>query len=121
MCEHTAGLYPDIKEKVQSLAVESSSEEELEKSFLDISRSDLKNLREIIIVIGHQERLLEFQYAEHVRFSEPETVEPSLWRGWKGWLEHTRLFKASMIWKESPFIKEHTSSTIVIPPSSYYP
>ncbi len=97
MCEYTAGLYPDIKEKVQSLAMEISSVEDLEKSFLDIGLSYLENLREIIIVVGHQERSLEFKYAEHVRFSEPATVKSSFWRDWKGWLEHSRLFKGCRV------------------------
>jgi len=62
ICKRTASLYPDIK-KIQSLAVEISSED-LEKSALDIGLSHLSNLREIIFVVGHAERLLEFKYAE---------------------------------------------------------
>jgi hypothetical protein len=96
ICKHTAGLYPDIKKKIQSLAVEISLKEDLEKSAIDIKLSHLSNLREIIFVIeGHTERLLAFKYAERVRFSEPEAMEPFLWRRWKGWMEH--LFKGFVV------------------------
>lgn len=103
MCEFTAGLYPEIKEKVRSLAVEISSEKDLEVLVVDIGRSHLKSLEEIILVIGHEERLLEFKYTERVKFSEPEpslwrtTAESVPWRNWKGWVENMRLFKGCRV------------------------
>jgi hypothetical protein len=97
MCKRTASLYPDIKEKIQSLAVEISSEEDIEKSVVDIGLSNLSNLKEIIFVVGHEERLLEFKYAEYVRFSEPEAMASSLWRRWKGGIEHMHLFKGCVV------------------------
>jgi hypothetical protein len=95
MCQHAAGLFPDIKEKIQSLAVEISSEDDLEKSAIDIKLSRLSDLKEIIFVVGHTERLLEFKNAERVRFSKPEAMAPFLWQRWKGWMEH--LFKGFVV------------------------
>jgi hypothetical protein len=95
MCKTTAGLYPDIKEKIQSLAVEISSQEDLKKSTLDIGLSYLSNLREIIFVVGHKEMVAEFMYPERVRFSEPE--KPFLWQRWKGWMEYMHLFKGCIV------------------------
>jgi hypothetical protein len=97
MCKHTAGLYPDIKEKIQSLAVEISSQEDLEESAVDISLSHLSNLREIIFVVGGKiERMLAFKHVDHVRFPEPEAM-PLLWQRWKGWMEHMDVFKGCVV------------------------
>jgi hypothetical protein len=90
-------LYPDIKEKIQSLAVEISSQEDLEESAVDIALSHLSNLREIVFVVGHEERVVEFRCPEHVRFSEPEAMEPFLWRRWKGWMERMDVFKGCVV------------------------
>jgi hypothetical protein len=95
MCKRTASLYPDIKEKIQSLAVEISSQGDLEESAVDIALSHLSNLREIIFVVGHEERLVELRCAEHVRFFEPEA--PILWRRWKGWMERMDVFKGCVV------------------------
>ncbi|CZR69133.1 uncharacterized protein PAC_19033 [Phialocephala subalpina] len=80
MCKHMASLYPDFKEKIQSLAVEISKKEDLEKQTVDIGLSHLSNLREIIFVVRHAEKLLEFKYAECVRFSKPKAIKPFLWQ-----------------------------------------
>jgi hypothetical protein len=87
MFAHTAGSFPDIKKKIQSLAVEISSNEDLETVLFDIKRSSPSNLREIILVVGHTERLLEFKCAEQVRFSEPDASSRLPWQTWKGWTE----------------------------------
>jgi hypothetical protein len=96
MCKHTASLYPDIKE-IRSLAVEISSQKDLEESAVDITLSHLSNLREIIFVVGHEMRLLEFKYTEYIRFSEQEAMEPFLWRRWKGWIERIDVFKRCVV------------------------
>lgn len=66
-----------MKEKIRSLAVKVSSEKDLEKSVLDIGLSHLESLREIILVIGHEEMLPESKYPDRIRFSEQKQ---SLWR-----------------------------------------
>jgi hypothetical protein len=97
MCEYAAGLYPDIKEKIQSLAVEISSQDDLEESVVDIGISQLSNLREIIFVVGGEiERMLAFKYAERVRFPEPEAM-PLLWQRWKSWVELMYHFKGCVV------------------------
>ena len=97
MCKHTVNLYPDIREKIQSLAVAIFSQEDLEESAVDISLSYLGNLREIIFVVGGEtEKMLAFKYAESVRFPEPESV-PFLWRRWKGWMEYMNFFKGCIV------------------------
>ena len=55
---YTAGSFPDIKKKIQSLAVEISSPEDLDMVLVDIKRSSPSNLREIILVVGQTHRLL---------------------------------------------------------------
>lgn len=91
MCKHTASVYSDIKEKIQSLAVEISSEKDLEDSVVDIKLSHLNKIREIIFVVRYTEasleKLLEFKYPEYVRFSEPEATAPFPWKRWNGWME----------------------------------
>ncbi|KAF8846612.1 hypothetical protein BDZ45DRAFT_682421 [Acephala macrosclerotiorum] len=80
MCKHMASLYPDFKEKIQSLAIEISKEKNLEKQTIDIGLSHLSNLREIIFVVRHAKKLLEFKYAECVRFSELKAIKLFLWQ-----------------------------------------
>jgi hypothetical protein len=47
--------FPDIKEKIQSLAVEISSVEDLETLLIAIKRLSPSKLREIILIIGQTE------------------------------------------------------------------
>lgn len=97
MFADASGSFPDLKEKIQSLAVEISLEEDIEKSVVNISLLNLNNLKEIIFAVGHEERLLEFKYAEYIRFSKPEAMASSLWRRWKGGIEHMHLFKGCVV------------------------
>ena len=76
-----AGLYPDIK-KIQSLAVEISSEKDLQDLAVDIALSHISNLREIIFVVEHEDRIPETMFIEHIGFSEPEIMERFLWQRW---------------------------------------
>lgn len=78
MCKDMVSLYPDITEKIQSLAVEISSRQDFEKSAVDIGTSNLSNLREITIVVG------------------PE-VSPKEAKWFKGWLEMMKGFKGCIV------------------------
>ncbi|KAF4625329.1 hypothetical protein G7Y89_g12840 [Cudoniella acicularis] len=80
--KHTAGSFPDIK-KIQSLAVEISSDKDLETVLVDIKPLSPCNLREIILVIGHEEPLVEFKCVEHSRLIAlmPVAVLPTI--GWR--------------------------------------
>lgn len=70
-----AWLFPDTQ-KIQSLAVEVSSPNKIEMALANIMLSSMNitgNLREIVVVVGHQSHPLhESKYADKVRFSEPE-------------------------------------------------
>ena len=106
MCKRTAGFFPDFKENVRSLAVEISSEEDLEKAIVDIwplslenavvdiCSSGLDNLNEIILIVGHEEGVFESKYAERVRF-KPETRDPFMW--WKGSIEKMQRLKGCTV------------------------
>ena len=107
MCKHTAGFFLDFKEKIRSLAVEISSSEEdlkkaivdtwplgLEKAVVDICSSGLDNLKEIILVVGHEEGVFQSKYAERVRF-EPGTRRSFSW--WKGSIEKMQGLKGCTV------------------------
>jgi hypothetical protein len=94
MCKRTAGFFPDFKENVRSLAVEISSEEDLEKAIVDIWPLSLDNLNEIILIVGHEEGVFESKYAERVRF-KPETRDPFMW--WKGSIEKMQRLKGCTV------------------------
>ncbi|CZS92413.1 uncharacterized protein RAG0_02865 [Rhynchosporium agropyri] len=70
MCEHMAGIYPEVRERIRSLGVRISSEEDFEASVIDIGRSHLKDLEEITLFTQLVGRL-----------------------SWRGWVEHESLFK----------------------------
>ncbi|TVY12843.1 hypothetical protein LARI1_G009002 [Lachnellula arida] len=106
MCKRTAGFFPDFKENVRSLAVEISSEEDLEKAIVDIwplslekavvdiYSSGLDKLNEIILIVGHEEGVFESKNAERVRF-KPETRDSFMW--WKGSIEKMQHFKGCTV------------------------
>ena len=106
MCKRTADFPPDFKEKIRSLAVEISSEEDLEKAIVaiwppgleravvDICSSGLDNLNEIVLIVGHGEGVFESKYAERVRF-EPETRKTFDW--WKGSIEKMQRLKGCTV------------------------
>jgi hypothetical protein len=106
MCERTAGFFRDFKENVRSLAVEISSEEDLEKAIVDIwplslekavvdiCSSGLDNLNEIMLIVGHEEGVFESKYAERVRF-EPKTRDS--FTCWKGSIEKMQHLKGCTV------------------------
>ncbi|PMD55493.1 uncharacterized protein K444DRAFT_617200 [Hyaloscypha bicolor E] len=80
MCKQFTSLYPGITEKIESLAVEITSEEEREEAVINIVTSHLSKLRELIFVAGGgMERMLAIKYPEKVMFLEPEPM-PDPWR-----------------------------------------
>lgn len=105
MCKCTADFFPDFK-KIQSLAVEISSEEDLEKAIaeiwplgleravVDICSSGLDNLNEIVLIVGHDEGVFEPKYAEGVTF-KPETRDSFDW--WKGSIEKMHLLRGCTV------------------------
>jgi len=74
-----------------------STEQDLNDAVVDIALSHLRNLREILFVVGQEKKLIEFNYAELVRFSEPEAVAPFLLKQWKFMMEHIALFKGCIV------------------------
>jgi hypothetical protein len=88
------GRYPDIK-NIEPLAVQISADEDLNESVVDIGGSDLSSLREIILVVGHKDRVAEAVFAEGVEFSESEAIAPFTW--WRGWIQGIQLFKGCTV------------------------
>jgi hypothetical protein len=113
--EALAGLFPDTQ-KIQSLAVEVFSPDKIEMVFYFIMLPYLKlegnlggdleriageiesDLKEIVVVVGHQSPLYEFKHPENVTFSEPE-ARP--WLPWKAWrdIEARWTEELSLVWK----------------------
>lgn len=97
MCRRAASVFADFKEKIRSLAVEISPEEDLkkaaahiwpldlEKAVIDIWSSGLNNLDEIILIVGHGEGIFKLEFAERVRF-KPGTRGDSFY-SWTGPLQ----------------------------------
>jgi hypothetical protein len=106
MCKCTAGFFPDFKEKIRSLVVEISSEEDLEKAMVDIWPPDLEravvdicsscpdNLNKIILIVGHEKGVFESKDTERVRF-EPGTRDSFVW--WKGSIEKMQHLKGCTV------------------------
>jgi hypothetical protein len=86
-----AWLFPDTK-KIQSLAVEVSSPDEIEMALTHIMMALKKiegSLKEIVVVVEHQSHPIhEYKYPESVRFSEPEARPWSPWQTWKNMEAH---------------------------------
>jgi len=74
--------FPDLKEKIRSLAVEFSSVENLETLLIAIKRLSPRKLREIILIVGQTGllKLSQFKYPEHVRFSELDSPSWQIWK-----------------------------------------
>ena len=106
MCRHTAGFFPDFKKNIRSLAVEISSEKDLEKAIvdiwplslekavIDICFSGLDNLNEIILIVGDEKGVFESKNAERVRF-KPETRNSFM--DWKGSIEKMQHLKGCTV------------------------
>jgi len=98
--EALARIFPDTQ-KIQSLAVEVSSPGAIEMALAYIVLPSMKiegdlggdleeiavkigDLREIVVVVGHQSYSLhKVKYLENIRFSEPEARPWSPWQTWK--------------------------------------
>lgn len=106
MCKRTADSFPDFKKIARSLAVEVSSEKDLEKAVVDIwppsldeavvdiCSSGLNNLNEIILIVEHKEGVFESKNTERVRF-KPESRNPFKW--WKGTIEQMQHLKGCTV------------------------
>lgn len=106
MCKCAASFFSDLKEKIRSLAVEISSEEDLEKAVVniwppgleravvDICSSRLYSFHEIILIVGHEVGVFESKYAERVRF-KPGTRNSFV--SWKGSIENMQHLKGCIV------------------------